>query len=117
MCFLILCIIQLFYLFYFRSDFKYEVIKNPLDKNSGIEFPLLPEIIESNNILTKYEVTNFNLSDVLKNNTYFYQRSVEFNYPIRMKETSQFTFFIKNEKFPSNCTILETGKYLKLIKC
>ena len=34
--FLIICIIQLFYIFHFRSGFKYEIIKNPFNENSGI---------------------------------------------------------------------------------
>ena len=60
--FLILCVIQLFYLFHFRSGFKYEIIKNPFDENSGISHALSPEVIESKLILKKQKVIDFNLS-------------------------------------------------------
>ena len=64
--FLIICIIQLFYIFHFRSGFKYEIIKNPFSENSGIIYALSPAVIESNNILKKHKATDFNLSKGLK---------------------------------------------------
>ena len=115
--FLIICILQLSYLFHFRSGFKYEIIKNPFNENSGISYALSPEIIESKNILKKHKVIDFNLSEGLKKDTYLYQRSIEFNYPIRINEASQFIFFLKDEEILNACTIIETGKYLKLAQC
>ena len=115
--FLILCVMQLFYIFYFRSDFKYEIIKNPFDENSGISYALSAEVIESKLILKKQKAIDFNLSKSLKKDTYFYQRSIEFNYPIRINESSQLIFFLNDEDFPNTCKIIETGKYLKLTQC
>ena len=115
--FLILCIIQLFYIFHFRSGFKYEIIKNPFNKNAGIFYALYPAVIESNDILKKHEATDFNLSEGLKKDTYLYQRSIEFNYPIRINESSRLIFFLNDEDFPDTCKIIETGKYLKLTQC
>ena len=115
--FLTVCIFQLLYLFYFRSNFKYEVIRNPFKENSGISFAIGPEIIESNDLLKKHKVKYFNLSKNLKVNTYFYQRSIEFNYPIRIKENFRLTFFDHNEDIPNNCKLIESGKYLKLTEC
>ena len=115
--FLIICILQLSYLFHFRSGFKYEIIKNPFNKNSGISYALSPEIIESKNILKKHKVIDFNLSEGLKKDTYLYQRSIEFNYPIRINEASRLIFFLKDEDIPNTRTIIETGKYLKLAQC
>ena len=57
--FLIICIIQLFYIFHFRSGFKYEIIKNPFNENTGIDYALSPEVIESNYIIK-------NLNQILK---------------------------------------------------
>ena len=115
--FLIICIIQLFYIFYFRSDFKYEVIKNPFNKNSGIFYALDPAVIESNDILKKHKAIDFNLSEGLKKDTYLYQRSIEFNYPIRINETSRLIFFLDDETISNTCEVIETGKYLKLTQC
>ena len=115
--FLIICIVQLFYIFHFRSGFKYEIIKNPFNENSGIYQALSPEVIETNDILKKHRAFDFNLSESLKKNVYLYQRSIEFNYPIRISKTSRLIFFLNDEDIPNTCKVLETGKYLKLIEC
>ncbi len=115
--FIILCVIQLFYIFHFRSGFKYEIIKNPFDENSGISHALSPEVIESKLILKKQKAIDFNLSKSLKKDTYFYQRSIGFNYPIRINEASRLIFFLNDEDIPNACKVIETGKYLKLTQC
>ena len=115
--FLILCVIQLFYIFHFRSGFKYEIIKNPFNENAGISYALSAEVIEANSILKKQKVTDFNLSEGLKKDTYLYQRIIEFNYPIRINESSKLIFFHNAEDIPNTCKVIETGKYLKLTQC
>ena len=115
--FIIICILQLFYIFQFRSGFQYEVIKNPFKKDSGISFVVRPEIIETSNILKKHKVKDFNLSKIIKNNGYLYKKTIEFNYPIRMDENSKMFFFLNNENIPNNCKVIETGKYFKFTQC
>ena len=115
--FIILCVIQLFYIFHFRSGFKYEIIKNPFNENAGIFYALSAEVIEANSILKKQKVIDFNLSEDLKKNTYLYQRIIEFNYPIRINESSKLIFFLNAEDTPNTCKVIETGKYLKLTQC
>lgn len=115
--FLIVCIIQLFYIFHSRSGFQYEVIKNPFKANSGVSFVVSPEIIETNNILKKHKAIDFNLSKIVKDNGYLYKKSVEFNYPIIMNENSKKFFFLKEEKIPVNCAVVETGEYFQFIEC
>ena len=115
--FIILCVIQLFYIFHFRSGFKYEIIKNPFNENAGISYALSSEVIEANSILKKQKVTDFNLSEGLKKDTYLYQRTIEFNYPIRINESSKLIFFLNAEDIPNACKVIETGKYLKLTQC
>ena len=115
--FIILCIIQLFYIFHFRSGFKYEIIKNPFNKKAGISYALSAEVIEANSILKKQKVIDFNLSEDLKKDTYLYQRIIEFNYPIRINESSKLIFFLNAEDIPNACKIIEIGKYLTLTQC
>ena len=115
--FIILCVIQLFYIFHFRSGFKYEIIKNPFNENAGISYALSSEVIEANSILKKQKVTDFNLSEGLKKDTYLYQRIIEFNYPIRINESSKLIFFLNAEDIPNACKIIEIGKYLTLTQC
>ena len=115
--FLILCVIQLFYIFHFRSGFKYEIIKNPFNENAGIFYALSAEAIEANSILKKQKVIDFNLSEDLKKDTYLYQRIIEFNYPIRINESSKLIFFLNVADIPNACKIIEIGKYLTLTQC
>ena len=115
--FFLLCLFQLFYLFNSRSNFQYEIIKNPFKENSGTVYSLSAKVIELNTILKKQKGTNFNLSDELKKDIYLYQRSIEFNYPIRINENSKLIFFNLNEQVSNNCKIIESGKYLKLGLC
>ena len=115
--FIILCVIQLFYIFHFRSGFKYEIIKNPFNENAGISYALSAEVIEAKSILKKQKVIDFNLSEGLKKDTYLYQRIIEFNYPIRINESSKLIFFLNAEDIPNACKIIEIGKYLTLTQC
>ena len=115
--FFILCIIQIFYIFQFRSGFKYEVFKKPFDQDSGITYALSPKVVELRDILKKYDLDEFNLSEGIKEDTYMYQRSIEFNYPVRMNKESKKIFYFIDEKISGTCDLLETGKYIKLTKC
>ena len=115
--FFIICILQLFYLFNFRSGFRYEIIKDPFNENSGIAYAVSNEVIESKNILKRNKIVHFNLSKSLKEDTYFYQRSIEFNYPTRINQSSKLVFFSINEDISEKCKVIETGKYLKLTQC
>jgi|TARA_B110000438_G_C15200953_1_gene388683 hypothetical protein len=115
--FILICAFQLFYLFYSRSNFKIEIFKNPFSKDAGVIYALSPAVIETNKILKKTKVSNFNLSDELIKDTYFYQRTIEFNYPIRLNKDSEFMFYQIKEEIPSGCLIVESGEFIKLIKC
>jgi len=115
--FIILCVIQLFYILHFRSGFRYEIIKNPFKENAGISYALSAAVIESKAILKKQKAIYFNLSKDLKKDTYFYQRSIEFNYPIRINKNSRFVFFLNEELVIGACKVIETGKYIKLVQC
>ena len=115
--FLAVCVIQLFYIFQFRSGFKFEVFKNPFNQKSGILYAVPSEVVELNIILKKNNFNDFNLSESFKSNTYLYQRAIEFNYPIRINKSSDNIFYLIEEKNLNNCVLVETRNYLKLVKC
>ena len=115
--FILVCAFQLYYLLHHRSNFNYEIIKNPFHKDAGVIYALSPAVIESKEIIKNQGLLNFNLSEDLKKDTYFYQRSIEFNYPIRLNNSSQFIFYNLDEDIPNNCQAIESGKYIKLVQC
>ena len=115
--FLIFCVAQLYYILQYRSGFELHVFKSPFNENSGIVYALPLEVIESNYILTKNQLSDFNLSKNFKEDAYLYQRAVEFNYPIRINENSINIFFLPTENIANNCKLVENGNYLKLARC
>jgi len=115
--FIVICLVQIAYIFQFRSGFQFEVIKNPFNKNSGVFYALPSEVIESKKILKKSKLINFNLSELIKKDTYLYQRTIEFNYPVKINKNSNFIILLNEENVPNNCKLIESEKYLKLIKC
>ena len=74
-------------------------------------------VIESKKILKNQEILTFNVSESLRNDWYFYQRTIEFNYPIILEKSSKSIFYLLEENVPENCNILESGNYLKLTQC
>jgi hypothetical protein len=115
--FLVLFFFQIFYIYQFRSGFNFKILKNPFSQDSGIEFSLPPQVIESKKLIKKNKIDNFNLSDGIKNNEAMYQRIIEFNYPIRFKTEENIYLFLAKENFSEKCEMLEKGEYLYLGKC
>lgn len=113
--FIVVGIIQIFYYGLKRNDFRIEILKNPFQNNSHINYSLPKKIIESNNILKSENIKKFNLSKRLKEDMFTFQRIIEFNYPLRFEERSKFTLFDLGEK--NDCEIIKSGKLLELKKC
>ena len=80
-------------------------------------YALSPEVIESKKIVQNFKLSDFNLSKPIKNDTYLYQRFIEYNYPTKINEESEFIILLEKEKVPNNCELKESKKHLKLIKC
>ena len=115
--FIIICLLQIFYIFHYRSGFLKEVFINSFDENIANKYAVTKEVIEIKNLINQNSLTDFYLSEKLLKNTYFYQRSIEFNYPIRLNEESRNVFYLVQEDIKPNCNLVVGGKYLKLTKC
>ena len=76
-------------------------------------------MIETKDILISSKIKKFNLSKKLsqENNMYYYQRIIEYNYPSRFDEKSEYTLFLLNEEFSSNCDLVSKRKFIELRKC
>ena len=108
---------QIFYLFHYRSGFNFNVFKDSFNQNSGIEYSVSEEVAESHYLIKNQKIINFNLSDKLKKDKYFYQRFIELNYPIRLDQSSRYIFFLKDEIMSENCEVLGKLEKIKLAKC
>ena len=102
---ILIIVLQLIYIANKKANFSFDVFINSFKPNYGAEYILAEEILELKSITNNKEFTSFNISKKLKNNDYFYQRSVEYLYPIRLNEQFNKIFFSINEKIPNTCII------------
>ena len=113
--FFIIGIFQIVYYWNERSNFDFQVLKNPFKKDSHINYVLPKSIIETNKILISNNIKKFNLSKKLKNDMYNYQRIIEYNYPIRFDEKSEYILITLEEN--GVCESISKGKFIELQKC
>ena len=114
--FFIFGLLQIYYLYSKRSNFNFEILKNPFKKDSHINLVLEKSVIESKQIIQSYKLKKFNLSQKLRDkDSYFYQRLIEYNYPVRMDPKKEYTFFLLEEK--NTCEDIFKGKFIELKKC
>ena len=114
---IILIFFQLIYVANKRLSFKKEIILNSFKKNYGSEYIITQDILELNEISKNLKLNEINISKKLYDNVFFYQRSVEFLYPIKISDKAKITFYLLDESIQNNCEILNTFKYLKATKC
>ena len=113
----ILIFFQLFYIANKRLVFKTEILKNSFLKDFGSEYVMTSDILELKKITNDLKLKKFNISKKLSENVFFFQRSIEFLYPIKIDKKSKNMFFSSEEKIPKSCNILNQYKYLNHVKC
>ena len=108
---------QLFYIANKRLTFKIEIFKNSFLKDFGSEYVMTSNILELKKITNDLKLEKFNISKKLTENVFFFQRSIEFLYPIKIDKKSKNIFFSSEEEIPNNCNILNQYKHLNHAKC
>ena len=104
--FFIIGLLQIYYHFSKRSNFNFDILKNPLKKDAHINYVLEKSVIEANQIIK--EVNN--------KNEYFYQRTIEYSYPIKYDPNAEYTLFLSNEN-KNTCKSILKKKLIELKKC
>ena len=114
---IILIFIQLFYIANKKVNFEFNTFINSFKPNFGAKYIFSEDVLELKLIIEKEKFTFFNISENLKKNTYFYQRSVEFFYPVRINLSSSKIFFSINERLPERCSIIKKYNNFLLAQC
>ena len=112
-----LIFLQLFYIANKRLDFETEIFKKSFLKDFGSEYVMTSDILELKKITNDLKLEKFNISKKLTENVFFFQRSIEFLYPIKIDKKSENIFFSSVEEIPNNCNILKQYKHLNHAKC
>ena len=113
----LLIFLQLFYIANKRLGFETEILKKSFLKDFGSEYVMTNDVLELKKITKNLKLKKFNISKKLSENVFFFQRSIEFLYPIKIDKKSKNTFFSSQEKIPSNCNIINQYKHLTYAKC
>ena len=114
---IILIFFQLIYVANKRLRFEKEIILKSFKKNFGSEYIITPDILELKDVSKDLKLNEINISKGLNDNVFFFQRSVEFLYPIKITNKAKITFHLLDEPIQENCETLNTFKYLKVTKC
>tara|TARA_B100001167_G_C16534866_1_gene196192 strand:- start:116 stop:502 length:387 start_codon:yes stop_codon:yes gene_type:complete len=112
-----LIFLQLFYIANKRLDFETEIFKKSFLKDFGSEYVMTSDILELKKITNDLKLEKFNISKKLTENVFFFQRSIEFLYPIKIDKKSKNIFFSSEEVIPNNCNILNQYEHLNHVKC
>lgn len=101
-----------------KSYYDFEILKNSFNKKWIPIYSIYrPEVLESKELLSKNNITRFNLFGTLLDEEYFHFRTVTYNYPVTYDQKESITLSLKTEPNFSNCDVLDEGKYLILSKC
>ena len=114
---ILIIILQLIYIANKKVNFSFDVLVNSFQPNYGSKYIFPENILELKIITEKEKFTYFNISKKLKNDVYFYQRSVEYLYPIRFNEKFERIFFSLEEKIPNTCIPKKKYKHFILAQC
>tara|TARA_B100000287_G_C20129851_1_gene581793 strand:- start:6 stop:407 length:402 start_codon:yes stop_codon:yes gene_type:complete len=114
---ILIIILQLIYIANKKINFSFDVLVNSFQPNYGSKYIFPENILELKIITEKEKFTYFNISKKLKNDVYFYQRSVEYLYPIRFNEKFERIFFSVEEKIPNTCILKKKYKHFILAQC
>ena len=114
---ILIIILQLIYIANKKVNFSFDVLVNSFQPNYGSKYIFPENILELKIITEKEKFTYFNISKKLKNDVYFYQRSVEYLYPIRFNEKFERIFFSVEEKIPNTCILKKKYKHFILAQC
>ena len=109
----LLIFLQLFYIANKRLDFETEIFKKSFLKDFGSEYVMPNNILELKKITNDLKLKKFNISKKLNENVFFFQRSIEFLYPIKIDKKSENIFFSSEEVIPNNSTPINRNNIAK----
>ena len=100
-----------------KSLWKFEILKNSFTNNEISEnFPIKNIYFESKPLLKENDISYFNLSEELYDQTYLRFKIITLVYPARYRNNAKYFLAIKDEVV-DGCNIIEKRKYLKLLSC
>ena len=107
----ILCLIKLYHIADRSLNFSTKLLMNSFKPYAGEESSLLnsgTDVIPIRNFFLSNNISEFKLSEeIIKNHEMYYQRIIEFSYPIKIKKNATILVAHKIGDEHSNCNLIE----------
>ena len=119
--FFILSLVKLYHIADRSLRFSPELLQNSFKINAGEKTSLGIiglDVIPIRDFFDTQEISNYRLSKkIIENHQMFYQRMLEFNYPIKLNQHSNFLVSLKSEEKEQNCELLDLTKNFNIYEC
>ena len=117
----VLCLIKLYYIADRSLQFSPNLLINSFKQNAGEKSSLgvtADDIIPIRNFFLGKNILEYKLSDeIIKNNEIYYQRIIEFTYPIKIKQKASILIANRTEDFQENCESLYLTQSFNIYEC
>ena len=117
----VLCLIKLYHIADQSLKFSPNLLVNSFNQNVGEKISLgktADDVIQIRNFFLSKNILEFNLSEeILQNYEIYYQRIIEFTYPIKMKQNAQILVSHNEEDIKKNCKLLHLTQTFNIYEC
>ena len=117
----VLCLVKLYHIadrsLQFSPNLLINSFKQNVEERSSLG-NLSVDVIPIRNFFLNKNVLEYKLSkEILKNHEIYYQRLMEFTYPIKIKQKASILVSLKNEATKSDCKLLHSTRGFNIYEC
>ena len=117
----VLCLIKLYHIADRSLKFSPNLLINSFNQNVGEKISLGTtgnDVISIKNFFLSKNILAYKLSEeILKNHEIYYQRIIEFSYPIKMTQKASILVSHKAEDTQKNCKLLHFTQTFNIYEC
>ena len=118
---LVFCLLKLYHIADRSLSFSPNLLINSFKPYSGEKSSLGiigVDIIPIRDFFRSQDILEFQLSEeIIKKHAIFYQRIIEFSYPVKMKQNATVLIALKTEQERKNCKFLNLTKNFNIYEC
>ena len=119
--FFVLCLIKLYHIADRSLKFSPNLLINSFNQNVGEKISLGAtgnDVISIKNFFLSKNISAYKLSEeIIRNHEIYYQRIIEFTYPIKMTQKASILISHKAEDIQKNCELLNFTQTFNIYEC
>ena len=117
----VLCLIKLYHIADKSLKFSPNLLINSFNQNVGEKISLGitgNDVISIKNFFLSKNISSYKLSEeIIRNHEIYYQRIIEFTYPIKMTQKASILISHKAEDIQKNCELLHLTQTFNIYEC